>query len=227
LIRFRSSRSSRVGTLASTPEDLDLLWEDDQGGFLEKPFAIRVLRQDGGLEAFAVAAYRRDDNSRPLQVLDLCAPARAERELWDLIVAAHPSCRVFSGPRPLDESRPPDSPGTTIPGLYLRILDPVKALESRAFGADVNLTLQLTDREFPVNSRAWRLSVTNGAGTVWPALEPPDISLTPQVLAELYLGGASWISKRDDGLLSEHSSGACLRADAAFSGPIPHHGINI
>ena len=90
--------------------------------------------------------------------------------------------------------------------LWVRVLDPVAALRGRAWGADGDLTLSLTD-SLGIGSGTFALRIRGGAAQVSrSAPEHADPSqhviMDVETLGALYLGDASVLTMRDAGRVS-------------------------
>ena len=76
-------------------------------------------------------------------------------------------------------------------GLWLRVLDPVVALEARSYEADGQVRIAITD-PLDIAGGVFVLSVRDGSATVTPddSKDPPaQVSMDVAALASLYLGG--------------------------------------
>jgi predicted acetyltransferase len=106
--------------------------------------------------------------------------------------------------------------------LWLRILDPIAALEARPYSSGGQLVLRIVDA-LGFASGVFRLTVTDAGGQVTrDDAASPDLELDAWVLGSLYLGGADPLILTAAGQLVEHSPGAVrtLRALLAADGPV-------
>jgi predicted acetyltransferase len=101
--------------------------------------------------------------------------------------------------------------------VWLRILDPVAALEARPYAADATVTLRVHDR-LGLADGTFRLTASGGDGTVERMVGPDgdpadgaDVELDASVLASCYLGGTDVVTLAAAGLLHEHAPGAVQR----------------
>lgn len=88
--------------------------------------------------------------------------------------------------------------------LWLRILDPVQALQGRQWGADGEFSISLQD-PLDIASGVFTVSVSGGIGQVSAAegaRTPQHFSLDVETLSTLYLGDASVLTLRDAGRIT-------------------------
>jgi len=105
--------------------------------------------------------------------------------------------------------------------LYLRLHDLPRALSARAYRAAGELVLGVTDVSAPVPKETCYLLRTDAAvpagGECTPTAKEPDLRLSIEYLAAVYLGGVSFSTLAAAGRVRELTSGAVERADAMFS----------
>lgn len=132
-----------------------------------------------------------------INVLDLCAvDAAAELALWEFLAAIdlvqqvtwreapvdHPLKWALVNQRSYREEAMSDR-------LWLRVLDPIGALQGRAYACgDLDLTMQIDDRMGFADGR-FAVKVTDGTASVQATDAEPDVQLGAEELASLYLGG--------------------------------------
>lgn len=75
----------------------------------------------------------------------------------------------------------------SIDHFWIRVLDPVAALEQRGFETDGDLVLEISDQLGHANGK-FQLEVRNGRARVTPTSMPADLSLDVRELGSLYLG---------------------------------------
>lgn len=101
---------------------------------------------------------------------------------------------------------------------YLRILDVKRVLEARAYAADADVTIELSDAlGFTTNS--WRLRVSAGDAVVEPSTGTADIAMSVVELSAIVLGGASPTTLRAAGRIAERTPGAVDTLALAFAWP--------
>jgi predicted acetyltransferase len=108
-----------------------------------------------------------------------------------------------------------------IDNLWVRLIDVPKALQSREYFCDADVTVALADRHMPANARRWRIAISGGNATVTDAGDAPaDISMDTRHLASLFLGGTSAVAIHNAGLITEHTAGAVQSLGVAMLSPI-------
>ncbi|WGW13024.1 GNAT family N-acetyltransferase [Saxibacter everestensis] len=104
--------------------------------------------------------------------------------------------------------------------LWLRILDPIAALQTRRYADDGTLTIALQDR-LGFADGSYRISVTDGVATVdslaGAETAHPDLSMDVSALASIYLGGADPVVLAAGGQIDVHSAGSAERARKLFA----------
>lgn len=109
--------------------------------------------------------------------------------------------------------------------LWLRILDPVAALEARPYAADGTLVLRVVDA-LGHASGVFRLSVTDAGATVTrDDTATADLELDAWVLGSLYLGGADPLTLAAAGQLTEHTPGSASTLRRLLAPDTPVYGI--
>ncbi|MFR9726504.1 GNAT family N-acetyltransferase [Streptomyces sp. MS19] len=104
--------------------------------------------------------------------------------------------------------------------LHLRPVDVGAALAARAYTADVDVVLDVTDAFCPWNGGTWRLGGGPGGAVCERTGDAPDLALDVRELGAAYLGGTSLASLAAAGLVRELRPGALTAAATAFSSPI-------
>ncbi|MGB0102409.1 MAG: GNAT family N-acetyltransferase [Nocardioides sp.] len=105
--------------------------------------------------------------------------------------------------------------------LWLRVLDVVRALEARPWGADGETVLEVDD---PLGYAAgrWRVSTVSGRAAVAATTDPPDLRLTADTLASLHLGGTTAANLAAAGRLDGEATAVTRFAAMADAGPTPY-----
>jgi predicted acetyltransferase len=229
---YEAARSSRAGFMARTPDwwvgVLPLAEKDAKGGEARR---LVVFETADGPEAYAVYKIKAEWNSRgPAATLTveeaIGSTARGTREIWrylfevDLVrtlktwrlPADHPLFSLAAEPRRL---------GTTMgDGLWLRIVDVAAALEGRTYGIDGHgsgkLIFELRDDYCPWNTGRWSLDVADGSGKASRTEAPADLSLAPNELASLFMGGFTATALAGSGKIEELRPGGLATADSLF-----------
>lgn len=114
-------------------------------------------------------------------------------------------------------SDPHQARTTVSDGLWIRLVDVQRALEQRSYAAPVDVTLGVTDATCPENAGHWHLSAGPDGTRCTSTDRAVDLSVDVAELGAAYLGDVRLGSHREAGLLTEHTSGAVERLDAALS----------
>ncbi|MGP9020065.1 GNAT family N-acetyltransferase [Streptomyces sp. BR1] len=184
-------------------------------------------------EAAGLAAYTCDatwtDAKQPLNTatvkgLIALTPA-AERALWHFVCSIDWITKVRTGYRAPDDLLPhlfPDPRAARVVThadfLWIRLLDVVRALESRTYETTETLVLEVVDTAGLTGGR-YRLAATPSGATCAPTSTPPDLTLDVRELGTLYLGDESAVRLAALGRVAEGTPGAASRADALFRTP--------
>ncbi|MFI2509209.1 GNAT family N-acetyltransferase [Streptomyces sp. NPDC018972] len=187
-----------------------------------------VYRSAGG-EVEGMAAYTADDNwgdaKQPLNTarvkwLTAVTPA-AERALWLYLCSIDWVVRVRSGWRAPDDLLPhflPDPRAaaltTQADWMWVRMLDVVRALEARTYGAAGSLVLEVVDRAGLAGGRYRLEASADGAGVCAPTTGSADLTLDVAELSVLWLGDESAVRLAALGRVREERAGAAREADA-------------
>ncbi|MFG3498599.1 GNAT family N-acetyltransferase [Streptomyces sp. NPDC047928] len=226
-------RVLRQGVVSRTPRN----WERATGVGLvpadnwSEPFHATYRSASGELEGYVAYAADAtwDDGKQPLNtatVRDLIAvtPA-AERALWHFVFSVDWVTFVRSGSRAPDDLLPlllPDPRAARVVThadlLWVRILDVVRALEARTYGASGALVLDLRDPAGLAGGR-FLLEASPEGGACAPTTREPDLVMDIAELATLYLGDESVARLVALGRVAEAAPGAAARADVLLRAP--------
>ncbi|MFF4254036.1 GNAT family N-acetyltransferase [Streptomyces sp. NPDC001663] len=191
-----------------------------------EPYFALYRAADGTVEG--LVAYEVDDkwvnDKQPLgtasvQGLIAATPA-AERALWLYLCSIDWVTQVKSGPRAPDDLLPlflPDPRAARITTqsdwLWVRILDVIRALESRTYEGAGSLVLEVADRAGFADGR-YRLEASAQGASCTPTTESAELALDVVELARLWLGDESAVRLAALGLVREERAGAARVADA-------------
>ncbi|MFC8825026.1 GNAT family N-acetyltransferase [Streptomyces sp. NPDC057137] len=193
-----------------------------------EPF-YAVYRSASG-EVEGLLTYKADevwgDAKQPLNtatVLDAIAvTTAAERALWRYVCSIDWITTVRTGHRAPDDLLPlflPDPRAARIVTqadfLWVRILDTVRALESRTYATAGTLVLAVHDRSSLASGR-YRLDTSPSGTTCVPTTESADLTLDVRELGALYLGDESAVRLSALGTVTEDKPGAASRTDTLF-----------
>ncbi|MFF9865446.1 GNAT family N-acetyltransferase [Streptomyces sp. NPDC013953] len=190
-----------------------------------EPFYATYRSASGEVEGYVAytADDRWDDGKQPMNtatVRELIAltPA-AERALWRFVCSIDWITLVKSGYRAPDELLPlllPDPRAARVTThadwLWVRILDVVRALESRTYGTSGTLVLELRDAAGLAGGRFLLDASPEGASCA-PTGRSADLTMDIGELAVLLLGDESAMRLAALGRVEESVPGAAARAD--------------
>ncbi|MCX5378348.1 GNAT family N-acetyltransferase [Streptomyces sp. NBC_00091] len=105
--------------------------------------------------------------------------------------------------------------------LHVRLVDLPAALEARAYGAPLDVVLEVEDALCPWNAGRWRLTAGAGGSAQCTRTEDPaDLELSVRELGSAYLGGITLTSLAAAGRVRELRPGALREASRAFTGDV-------
>ncbi|MEK6275467.1 MAG: GNAT family N-acetyltransferase [Actinomycetota bacterium] len=193
------------------------------------PRFIALLELDGSPEAYAL--YRVKESwdegfaaSSLIVIEAVAATPLAEREIWRFLFGIDLVARVESYFLPVDHPlmlAVTESRRLRVrlgDGLWLRMLDVKRALESRSYAAEGTLSLELGDEFIPDNAGTWTLEAGTGGANLSRGGDA-ELRLDVRDLASAYLGGFSFGELATAGLVEELEPGAVDRADSLFRTP--------
>jgi predicted acetyltransferase len=171
------------------------------------------------------AAYRWADRDLWVERVHARSP-RALRALWSVIASHYSIADNVTGiTAPNDPfwwlTRDGGAFVTRRSMWMLRVIDLPAAIAARGFPAAVSarVHLRVTDQARPANTGSWRLTVSDGTGTLIPngsVSSPAPLQLGPRGVAALY-AGTPLAALRLAGLASGGSQEADAALDAAFA----------
>ncbi|MFI6012818.1 GNAT family N-acetyltransferase [Streptomyces sp. NPDC051243] len=129
-------------------------------------------------------------------VEEVCARRRPTDELVEGMLVDWRACRTHS----LNDD------------LWLRLVDVPKALDARSYRDGDPFVLQITDDFLPANSGSFRIAPDG----VEPTSDQPQLTLSVDALAMVYLGGMSFTTLAAIGLLRVTDTKALPNADRLF-----------
>ncbi|MCH0538568.1 GNAT family N-acetyltransferase [Streptomyces sp. MUM 203J] len=207
------------------------VWQRDTGVDLApgepwtEPFY--VVYRDASGEPAGHAAYtverERDGGAQPIGTAGvrelMAATPAAERALWRYLCAIDRVTRVRSGRRAPDDLLPellPDPRAARVVShvdlLWVRVLDVVRALESRTYETAGSLVLEVRDRAGLAEGR-FRLEASPEGAACGPTTETPELIVDVAELGALWLGESSVARLVVLGRAEETRAGAAARAD--------------
>lgn len=155
------------------------------------------LAEDGTPDGFVSYIVESNERPRSLKILDLCAvDGGAYLGLWDFLGSIDLVEAVTWNSAPVDDplrwalvDQRSHRVESIDDRLWLRILDPVAALQGRTYACeDLDLVLAVTD---PMGFAAgtFAVEVRQRAATVTASDDPADVTLGVEELGSLFLGG--------------------------------------
>jgi predicted acetyltransferase len=220
----------RVGALNRNDDWWAVRWHDPEqwrrGGSAYR-FALhydRRGRPDGYL-AFRVKNAGPESGAE-VSVEELDAPSAVARAgLWRFVLDLDLVRRFVRQNAPLDDSlrylvadlrsvKAEDQEGT-----YARLVDVPRALETRRYLADLDVTIRIEDPLLSYNTGTIRLETgPDGASVtrVTRGRRRPDLAMNIRDLSAIYLGGTPLAALARAGLVAERTRGAAAAAGAAF-----------
>lgn len=187
--------------------------------------------EQGGIDGYV--SYKVSGDPRAVKLLDFVAgDDHAALGLWQYLASIdltetvtwnrgrldEPLAWALENPRLLSVKAEED-------WLWLRILDPIAALEARPYVSTGQLVLRIVDA-LGHAAGVFRLAVTDAGATVTrDDAASPDLELDAWVLGSLYLGGADPGTLAAAGQLIEHSPGAVRALRSLLAPDQPVYGI--
>jgi predicted acetyltransferase len=106
---------------------------------------------------------------------------------------------------------------TMVEGLWVRLVDLDRALESRTYSVPLDVVLEVTDPFCPWNAGGWRLVVdSDGRARVRRDAGPADVTLGIDDLSAVFLGGTRLTTLAAAGRVRESRPGVVARMTLAF-----------
>lgn len=199
--RFHARTLGSIQRQSSYPTKITGIWAED------KPEPDRGVRaaahydRNGAIDGYVTYTFMGWDHTPPtITVLDLVATTNeASLGLWDYLASIDLISRAtlvhasLADPLPwgLEDRRVFNIVGEE-DGLWLRVLDPIAALQARSYESDGELRIALSD-PLGIAAGVYTLVVRDGQASVVASGEESaaDVSMDVSVLGSLYLGGAS------------------------------------
>jgi predicted acetyltransferase len=101
-------------------------------------------------------------------------------------------------------------------GLFVRLVDVERALSERAYGAPVDVVLEVADPLCPWNAGRWRLAGDTGGGRCTRTDADADLVLSATELGAAHLGGTTLAALARAGRVREVRPGALAEASRAW-----------
>jgi predicted acetyltransferase len=160
-----------------------------------------------------------------LEIIELIArTSEAYAALWRYCLDVDLVARIRGRHRPIDEPLRwmlADSRRLRVThladNLWVRLLDIPTALSTRRYAMAGRLTIEVADAFLPDLAGRYTLEASLDGSTCARSDHPADLSLDVAALGATYLGGVSFTTLAQAGLIFEQTPGALARADALFA----------
>jgi predicted acetyltransferase len=180
---------------------------------------------DGLLSWKVSRDFELDGRLGAAEVDDLVAATDdAYRNLWSFLSNIDVLDEIVLSGRPVDErARWLMNDGRALRQTYagdfvwLRLLDVPAALTARAYASSDRLVLDVVDEGLGYAAGRFALDATTVGATCAATAAPPDLRLSAEALASIYLGGHSLRELALGGGVEELTHGALSRTDALFA----------
>ena len=194
--------------------------ERDRGG--ASAFFHAVHEADDRLDGYVL--YRIDGGKGALVVHELIAATdEAYATLWqfcfgvDLITSTEAQGQPVDAPLMWMLSDPRRLRRTPGDAIWLRLIDVPAALSGRRYAQEERLTIEVTDPACPWNEGRFELDAGPDGAECRPTRKEPELLLSAEDLAALYLGAVRCSTLAHAGRVKAHTPAALSRADATFT----------
>lgn len=221
---FRRSTAGRPGVFQRSAyrwERDSLAREHQEGG--PGGLFYAAYMEDGRIDGYAT--YRTGGGT--VTVNELMATTRdANAALWrfcfdtDLMRTTEAVKRPVDDPLPWMLADPRRLQRSTRDGLWLRLVDVGAALELRTYMEADRLVFEVKDDTCKWNHRRFEVETSTEGANCRPTESSPDLTINVAALASAYMGGVTFTTLSNAGLVDEHTPGSLLRADRIFAS---HH----
>ena len=218
---FRRSTSDRPGLFQKSLRQ----WEREsqapehpQGG--QGGLFYAAYENSGSIDGYAI--YRIAGETLTVNEL-MATNQEANTALWrfcfdtDLVSRTEALKRPVDDPLPWLLADPRRLERTVRDGMWLRVVDVAASLELRSYMQSGHLVFEVRDEICPWNEGRFELDGSTEGGSCHATDASPDLVLGVSDLASGYLGGVSFSTLSQAGLVEERTPGALLRADRMFS----------
>jgi predicted acetyltransferase len=228
--RYRRTQPGAIGR-SDRWWDGTLEQVDVPGATPTKGYQALYRSPGGGVDGYLrYTAANEWDHMRPTGALTItelvAATSDAYLGLWrycceiDLVTKVHAGNRCIHEPLAwyLEDGRAIRQNGR-YDFLWVRILDVAAALSARRYPSEGRVVLDVAD---PLGIAQGRFALEGGPdGAVCTTTDAAaDLTLPVDALGSVFLGGMSLLALADARGIDEHTSGALMRADTMFRGPV-------
>ena len=102
-------------------------------------------------------------------------------------------------------------------GLWVTLIDPVKALSARSYESEGSITIEVKNEFSPDAFGIFKIDTSSEGASCTRVPTKPDISVSASVLGAAYLGGLRTSSAARAGRIAEHRDGALQTFDRLFA----------
>jgi predicted acetyltransferase len=187
-----------------------------------------VYERDGEVRGYAwfrtKASFEDGKPKGQLRVVELVAPdADAHGGLWRYLLGIDLMRSVFWDNMPGDDPlfqrlRDPRTVKVTVAdGLYVRVLDPARALAERTYAAPVRAVVEVVDGAGGWAAGRWLLDASPDGATCVATTESADLTLGAEEAGAVLLGDTTLRSLYGAGRVDEHTAGAVEKTSRAFA----------
>ncbi len=175
------------------------------------------------------AAYRMmqatpdEEDVHKLKVVEcVAATDAAHAALWRLLLDVDLVVSVSASKRPPDDpiwwmlADPRQLRREPVDGIWVRVIDPAKALAVRTFSRADRLVIEVEDSFLPDAGGVFEIEGGEDGATCRRTTAEPDISMSATELGATYLGGVRLSGLARAGRVIEHAPGAVDRYDRMF-----------
>jgi predicted acetyltransferase len=231
--RFHARTVGSITRQAFYPSKIAGIWAEDRPS--PDPFVRAALHYDPADRIDGYVTYRVADRPGAIEVIDLVFDSENARfGLWEYLAsidlvtlvghrqgpATDPLTWAITNRRALRVVGEEDC-------LWLRVLDPVTALRARAYDADGEVRIAISD-PLDICGGIYHLAVREGTATVTAATSGEtraDVSMDVATFGSLYLGGVRARVLARAGRISAGSPAGLDRFDALMSQEVVPHCI--
>lgn len=185
--------------------------------------AYKVESEPHGYAAYRLRRIDPHDDPLTMQVVECVAVSDdAHAALWRFLLSVDLVQSVAADNRPSDDplwwmlADPRRLERVANDGLWVRVLDPEKALSARTYAAEGRLVIELKDDFLPDIDGTFQLESSGGNACCERVAASPDISISMQELGATYLGGIRLADLTAAGRVTEHTDGAVRLFDRMF-----------
>jgi predicted acetyltransferase len=193
----------------------------------ERKFFFAAHESEDGIDGYAVYHVKHDwhqERRNELAVEDVEAlTPQAYADLWRYLFDVDLMDRITAWNRPVDEPllhllREPDRLRLRVgDGLWVRLVDVPRALESRRYQASGRVVFDVADPFCPWNEGRYALEGGPDGASCRSTDAEPDLAVTVNELGACFLGGIGFRQLSRAGRVEELRAGALARADTMFA----------